>query len=145
MGLVNEIILDTEKTGEDSLPNAYFRVPRVKSEGFEIGEGFAKFNVEIWKDYETREEVVDGKKPLKVISVWVYKTLLATWVNSADVMLNWDDVVNQTRLDTFVHDNIIEMGVVESLKCGFLTEFYLFLKTQTNFSGIDMTTSTNHP
>ena len=145
MGLVNEIILETEKTGSDVLPSAYFRIPRTQGEGFELGENYAKFKVEVWKDYETREEIVDGKKPLKVISVWVYKTLLSTWVNSADVMLNWDDVVNQARLDTFVHDNIIEMGVVESLRCGFLKEFYLFLKTQTNFSGIDMTTSTNHP
>jgi hypothetical protein len=145
MGLVNEIIIETEKAGSDILSNAYFRVPRTQTDSFEIGENYAKFKVEIWKDFETREEVVDGKKPLTTISVWVYKEFQISWFGSANVMIGWDSVINESDLKTFIHSNIIEFGFAEAFKKGFLTQFYTYLKTQNNFYGFDMTTANNHP
>lgn len=145
MGLVNEIIIETEKAGSDMLSNAYFRVPRLQGEGFELGENYARFKVEVWKDFETREEVVDGKKPITTISVWVHNAPVNTWIGSPNVVYNWDSVINQEDLNQYVYDNVLEVGVVESQKLAFLTQFYTYLKAQNNFFGFDMTTAINHP
>ena len=171
MGLLLDLELDTTNS---VLENAYLRIPRTQSGGFFMWERHATFNMEVWESYDVRENVDMGKKPSRVINIRMLDCTHEDIIGSPEVLAvyengelvspsipakiglrggegkdqyscSWNEVINDTTLKQFIHDNIMKLGVEESRKLGILNQFYTYIKTENNFCGIDMTTSTNHP
>jgi len=64
---------------------------------------------------------------------------------------SYDTVIDQEELDTYVHDHMMDivegqkLGMEKAKILGIVTQFYPFLKLQTDFCGENMTQATDIP
>lgn len=180
MGLLNDTVLDTVKSGNDSR-QTYFRIPRNPDSGFidQYARKHINFPIELWYDYDTRLEVGVGKKPIHTIQfravngtheeIFGSPGIPAVFdgegnriaeaipakigVNSGSDMFTapYDEVYDDEAIDDYVvaHAKDIEegkpIGRYEATARAYVTQTYSYLKTLTDFCGIDMTTSTDRP
>lgn len=163
--------------------NAYFRIPRSPDKGFfdQYGRKHINFDVEVWEDYDTRSEVDDWKKPIRVIQFravdatheqvfgrpWSPAEFDGEWNRTVEAIpalegINWpamfdtftapyDEVFDEDAIDDYVvaHAKDIEewdkIGRYEATARAYVSQTYEYIKTLTDFCGIDMTTALDHP